>query len=202
MNTILRQAVRHCRPSVSLLSSSRQSLLTFNSRTLLSIPLSKRGYASKPKGRGKGSEKEKDKDKKGTKNKDREGDREGRYGKDTSTLVPGSEQVLSGEAAEEFARSESRMGQAIDWFKREVAQLEMQGAGRVTPDILRPVRVQLPGTSESEACALTDVATVGVREGTTLLVTVFAEDVCFFSYSFLFLKFVLFCFYDLLNLFA
>ena len=60
--------------------------------------------------------------------------------------------------------------------------MEMQGSGRVTPDVLKPVRVVLPESqSQSDgevcACALEEVATVGVRDGTTILVTVFAENV-------------------------
>ncbi|KAH8116119.1 ribosome recycling factor [Phellopilus nigrolimitatus] len=68
------------------------------------------------------------------------------------------------------------MQAAVDWFRRETATMEMQGSGRVSPDVLKPVRVALPGAGEGETCSLTEVATVGVREGTTLLVTVFAED--------------------------
>ncbi|EJD05406.1 ribosome recycling factor [Fomitiporia mediterranea MF3/22] len=68
------------------------------------------------------------------------------------------------------------MKSAIDWFRREVASKEIQGSGRVTPDILKPVRVSLPGMPEGETSGLTELATVGVREGTTLIVTVFAED--------------------------
>ena len=67
---------------------------------------------------------------------------------------------------------------AVDWFKREVATMEARGMGRVSPDILKPVRVALPGASEGGALTpLLDIAIVGIRDGTTLLVTAFEENV-------------------------
>ena len=56
--------------------------------------------------------------------------------------------------------------------------MEARGMGRVSPDILKPVRVALPGASEGGApTPLLDIATVGIRDGTTLLVTAFEENV-------------------------
>ena len=60
-------------------------------------------------------------------------------------------------------------------LRREFAAMEMRASGRVTPDVLSPVRVQLPGAKE--AVKLDAVSTVGVREGNTLIVTVFEEQV-------------------------
>lgn len=97
--------------------------------------------------------------------------------KSTATLVPGSQQKLTDEAAiEEYAKAEKKMQTALEWYKKEVNGLETRASGRVTPALLAPVRVQLPG-SEGESFRLEDVATVGVREGSTLIITVFEENV-------------------------
>ncbi|KAI5120904.1 hypothetical protein M0805_003004 [Coniferiporia weirii] len=132
----------------------------------------RRLYASKAKSKQTGKDRDNSKSGRGTSAETRRGGR----GVDTAALVPGSQQVLTGDALAEHARADTKMGAALEWLRRAVAGMEAQGAGRVTPDILRPVRVALPGMPEGETCALAEVATVGVREGTTLLVTVFAED--------------------------
>jgi hypothetical protein len=97
--------------------------------------------------------------------------------KSTATLVPGSQQRLTDEAAiEEYEKAEKKMQAAVDWYRKEVAGLETRASGRVTPSLLATVRIELPD-SKGELFRLEDVATVGVREGTTLLVTVFEEHV-------------------------
>lgn len=68
------------------------------------------------------------------------------------------------------------MSQAVEWFRREVAQLENRASGRVTPQLLAPVRVKY-GNEGGEGVKLEEVATVGVREGSTLIITVFETDV-------------------------
>lgn len=67
------------------------------------------------------------------------------------------------------------MTAAVDWFRRETAQLDARASGRVTPQILSPVRVKL-GDGE-DLVKLEEVATVGVRDGSMLIVTVFESDV-------------------------
>ncbi|KAL0958417.1 hypothetical protein HGRIS_000558 [Hohenbuehelia grisea] len=95
--------------------------------------------------------------------------------KSTSTLVPGSQQPLtSGPAREEYTRAEEKMHAAVEWFRKEAAAVESRGTGRVTPAVLDPVRVTLPDTNAS--VKLDQVATVGVREGNNLLVTLFEEQ--------------------------
>jgi len=95
--------------------------------------------------------------------------------KSTATLVPGSQQKLTDEAAiEEYEKTEKKMQGAVEWYRKEVAGLETRASGRVTPALLASVRVELPD-SKGELFRLEDVATVGVREGSTLLVTVFEE---------------------------
>ena len=165
----------------------RPLLLSRKTVRTLSIPLPipslSRGYASKAK-----ATKGKEKDSKAKQNAEKSGkdalsERDKSWGgrsTTTDSLVPGSQQVLQGEAQKEYERADGKMKTAVDWFRREVAAKELQGSGRVTPDIMKPVRVSLPDAPESETCALMELATVGVRDGTTLLVTVFAEDVRYF----------------------
>ena len=59
-------------------------------------------------------------------------------------------------------------------YEEEVAALEVRASGRVTPAVLAPVRVSLP---DKGGVRLEEVATVGVRDGTMLVVTVFEEQV-------------------------
>ena len=181
MYAALRIALRQCRSSRPLSSASalntRASLLSLDSTH-------KRLYSSKSKG---GKAKEKDKKAKANAEKSaRAGlsERDKSWGgSSTSTegLVPGSQQVLTGEAQAEYERADGKMQSSVGWFRREAATMELQGSGRVTPDILAPVRVSLPGAPEGETSALRELATIGIRDGTTLVVTVFAEDVCLIS---------------------
>ena len=68
------------------------------------------------------------------------------------------------------------MQAATEWFRKEAAALETRATGRVTPAVLVPVRVRA-GEAAGNGMRLEEVATVGVREGTTLMVTVFEEHV-------------------------
>jgi len=96
--------------------------------------------------------------------------------KSTASLVPGSKQKITDDAAiADYETAEKKMQAAVDWYRKEVAGLETRASGRVTPALLSPVRVELPDSKE--LFRLEDVATVGVREGSTLLVTVFEEHV-------------------------
>ena len=100
--------------------------------------------------------------------------------KSTASFLPGSKQPITDEAArEEYAKAEELMSLAADWFRRECATLEARALGRVTPALLSPVQVKVPNTTKS--LPLEEVATVGVREGTTLLITLFDEHVRVFS---------------------
>lgn len=94
----------------------------------------------------------------------------------TDALVPGSQQKAAGA---EYARAEEKMKGAVDRFRKDVAALEVRASGRVTPAVLAPVRVTVPENKggDGRPHRLEELATVGVREGTTLLVTVFDEHV-------------------------
>ena len=80
------------------------------------------------------------------------------------------------------------MAASLEWFRREVALLEARASGRVTPRLLAPVRVSLSVTPSAlgagagsgpgaQKVRLEEVATVGVRDGSTLIVTVFDPQV-------------------------
>ncbi|PPQ82525.1 hypothetical protein CVT25_007134 [Psilocybe cyanescens] len=94
--------------------------------------------------------------------------------KSTSSFVPGSKQPITDEAAQqEYAKAEIAMQTSVDWFRKECAASEARALGRVTPALLSPVRVKLPDTPNS--VRLEELATVGVREGSTLLITLYDE---------------------------
>src|SRR5712671_1990653 len=105
----------------------------------------------------------------------------------TSSLTPGSQQALTDPTArEEFARADAKMAACVERLRREVAQLEARASGRVTPQLLAPVRITVAPTSSSSASGgkklrLEELATVGVRDGSTLIVTVFDPQVSLWS---------------------
>ena len=96
--------------------------------------------------------------------------------KSTAKIVPGSKQKITDEAAlKEYEKAENTMKTAVEWFRKECAGYETRASGRVTPAILSPVRVKLPDDPTEHP--LEALATVGVREGTTLLIRLFDEHV-------------------------
>jgi ribosome recycling factor len=96
--------------------------------------------------------------------------------KSTATLVPGSKQPITDEAAQqEYAKAETSMMASVEWYRKECAAVEARASGRVTPALLSSVRVKFPGSNTDSR--LDEVATVGVRDGSTLLITIFEEDV-------------------------
>ena len=100
----------------------------------------------------------------------------GSKGVATDELVPASQRVVS---SAEYRATEAKMQAATEWFRKEAAALETRATGRVTPAVLAPVRVRAGAGGEAggKGARLEEVATVGVREGTTLMVTVFEEHV-------------------------
>jgi len=96
--------------------------------------------------------------------------------KSTANIKPGSQMKLFDEAAnQEYEKAEGVMKTAVEWFRKECAGYQTRATGRVTPAILAPVRVKIPG--DSTDYPLEALGTVGVREGTTLLITLFEERV-------------------------
>lgn len=159
----------HVGPSPSTCQSHRANLSSVSSFSLI------RTYASKSKKPDKSAEKASARNK-ASLIPDREQGARGPRSTSADKLVPGSQQALVGEAQAEYERADAKMKASVDWYRRECAGLEMQGSGRVTPDVLKPVRVVLPDV-EGESCGLNELGTVGVRDGTTIIVTVFSEDV-------------------------
>ncbi|KAJ6590534.1 ribosome recycling factor domain-containing protein [Mycena vulgaris] len=93
----------------------------------------------------------------------------------TADLVPGSKQPITDETARaEYAKTDEKMKSAVDWYRKECAAIESRATGRITPAMLDPVRVTLPDSNRD--FRLDEVATVGVRDGSTLLITIFEED--------------------------
>jgi ribosome recycling factor len=76
----------------------------------------------------------------------------------------------------EYGKSEAKMNAAVEWYRKEVAGLETRASGRVTPALLSPVRIELAGKGK-DLVKLEEVATIGVRDGSTLIITVFEEHV-------------------------
>ncbi|KAB5589034.1 Ribosome-recycling factor [Ceratobasidium theobromae] len=68
-----------------------------------------------------------------------------------------------------------KMNATFEWFKRELAQMESRVSGRVVPSLLDPVRVYLKRDANT-AIRLDQVATVGVRDGNVLVITLFDEE--------------------------
>ncbi|PSR76177.1 hypothetical protein PHLCEN_2v8600 [Hermanssonia centrifuga] len=154
-NAIVRSVNGAQRPSHSPLRLTRLSapLLPFN-----------RTYASKNKKKESRADNVTSDQKKGGKG----------GGITTDQLIPGSQRFVT---SPEYISTEKKMKTAIDYYRKEVAALEMRASGRVTPAVLSPVRVMLPDHrgGDGKGVRLEEIATVGVREGTTLLITVFEE---------------------------
>ncbi|KDQ08753.1 hypothetical protein BOTBODRAFT_37615 [Botryobasidium botryosum FD-172 SS1] len=93
----------------------------------------------------------------------------GKGKKGVEEIVPGGEDVV-----ESLEKSETKMKGAVEWFRKEVAMLESRGSGRVTPAYLDPVRVV--AYKDAPPVKLQEIATIGVKEGSTLVVTVFEES--------------------------
>jgi hypothetical protein len=128
--------------------------------------VSSRRYASK-KAKGKG------KDEPSAKPKPRDGG--DKYTHSTASLVPGSQKAVSDAAQAEYMKCEERMHAAVEWFRKECASLEGRASGRVTPALLAPIRVSVPGIGEG--MKVEELATVGVKDGSMLVVTLFEEGV-------------------------
>jgi ribosome recycling factor len=97
---------------------------------------------------------------------------------DVSLLVPGSKMVLNPPEQLVFDAAEKKMKKIVETCRHEIKDMEFRASGRVTPELLSPVRVELGGDKPAR---LDEVATVGVRDGTTLIVTIFDESVCFLT---------------------
>ncbi|KAL4073392.1 ribosome recycling factor domain-containing protein [Scleroderma citrinum] len=94
----------------------------------------------------------------------------------TAELVPGSQQLLTTEEARsEYKKAQTKMFSTVEWYRKEVATFETRASGRVTPALLTPIKVETQGR-DGEPLRLEEVATVGVKDGSMLIVTVFDEN--------------------------
>ncbi|KAG1841778.1 hypothetical protein F4604DRAFT_1664036 [Suillus subluteus] len=73
-----------------------------------------------------------------------------------------------------YEKSEAKMSSAVERYRKEIAGLETCASGRITPALLSPVRIELPGKGE-DLVKLEEAATVGARDGPTLIIMVFGE---------------------------
>src|SRR6266540_6335188 len=90
--------------------------------------------------------------------------------KSTASFVPGSKMPITDESArQEYAKCEATMQASIDFFRKDCAASENRALGRITPALLSPVKVKLP--ENPKGVKLEELATVGIREGSTLLIT-------------------------------
>ncbi|KAI5997327.1 ribosome recycling factor-domain-containing protein [Pisolithus orientalis] len=81
-----------------------------------------------------------------------------------------------GEARSEYQTAEMKMSSAVGWYRKEVATFETQVSGRVTPSLLAPVRVEVYGKG-NDPDKLEQIATVGIKDGSVSIVTVFDENI-------------------------
>ncbi|KAG1852260.1 hypothetical protein DFJ58DRAFT_661291, partial [Suillus subalutaceus] len=68
----------------------------------------------------------------------------------------------------------AKMSSAVERYRKEIAGLETCASGRITPALLSPVRIELPGKGEN-LVKLEEAATIGARDGPTLIIMVFGE---------------------------
>lgn len=94
----------------------------------------------------------------------------------TDQLLPGSQLRVPESALSEYRKCEEKMVAAVEWYRREVAKMEARASGRVTPEILAPVLVKIPGRG-ANGVRIEEVASVGVKDGSVLMVTVFEDSV-------------------------
>jgi len=159
-----------CTRAALPLARQRVSLpfITLSTSTLLYA----RGYASK-------SSKHSSKDQsKGTKARLKSSTFDGqKHGTvTTDQLLPGSQLRIAESALGEYQKCEEKMVAAVEWYRKEVAKMETRVSGRVTPQILAPVSVKIPGRGAG-GVKIEEVATVGVRDGSVLVVTAFEDSV-------------------------
>jgi hypothetical protein len=95
-------------------------------------------------------------------------------GGSTQKLVPTSQNTHGDEFEEEKRNLDGKMTASVKWFKAQAALTETRTSGRVTPTMLDSVRVELPDTPPQK---LAEVATVGVKDLSTLLVTAYEAEV-------------------------
>ncbi|KIM33863.1 hypothetical protein M408DRAFT_18856 [Serendipita vermifera MAFF 305830] len=97
-------------------------------------------------------------------------------------FVPSSSMPHGAAYDAEEKSADEKMGSSVRWLKETARGVEVRSNGRVVPDVLDSVRVRIrldegdgEGGDEMEV-GLKEVATVGVKNGNVLVVTVFEEQ--------------------------
>lgn len=154
------------------LARRRISFASTTPTLFTSVAFGIRSYASKSK---KHSSKDQSKATKARlKNSKFDGEKHGTVS--TEQLLPGSQLRISESALGEYQKCEEKMVAAVEWYRKEVTKMENRASGRVTPEILAPVSVKIPGRGP-RGVGVEEVATVGVKDGSVLIVTVFEDSV-------------------------
>ena len=89
-------------------------------------------------------------------------------------LIPTSQNTHGDEFQEEKRNLDEKMAASVRWFKAQVALTETRTSGRATPTMLDSVWVELPDMPSQK---LAEVATVGVKDLSTLLITAYEAEV-------------------------
>jgi len=92
----------------------------------------------------------------------------------TEKLVPTSQNTHGDEFQEEKRNLDEKMAASVRWFKAQAVLTETRTSGRATPTMLDSVRVELPDMPPQK---LVEVATVGVKDLSTLLITAYEAEV-------------------------
>lgn len=74
------------------------------------------------------------------------------------------------------------MTSTVEWIRKEVAGIVARGVGRVSTSVLDGVRVALSDEQQSQKkeARLNEIATVGIRDGNCLIVTLHDDNVSLF----------------------
>lgn len=95
-------------------------------------------------------------------------------GRSNEKLVPTSQNTHGDEFQEEKRNLDEKMAASVRWFKAQVTLTETRTSGRAAPTMLDSVRVELPDVPSQR---LAEVATVGVKDLSTLLITAYEAEV-------------------------
>jgi hypothetical protein len=102
-------------------------------------------------------------------------------------FIPQSSMPHGAEYDKEEKSADAKMKASLNWLKEKARSVEARSSGRVSPDVLDGVKVLLEPSADGKAApaehALKEIATVGVKHGNTLVVTVFEEHVRLFGCS-------------------
>jgi ribosome recycling factor len=93
-------------------------------------------------------------------------------------FVPSSSMPHGAEYDKEEKSADEKMNASLKWLKEQSRNVEVRSSGRVVPDVLDGVKVPMDDGSGGEfEASLKEVATIGVKNGNVLVVTVFDEHV-------------------------